>query len=73
MLVLSRAVEEEVVIDDTIFVKVLGYKKNGEVRLGFAAPRELQIHRREVYDAIQREKAKSSQEGDITQEVHAGP
>jgi len=56
MLVLSRRKNEQVMIgDDTVVtvVEVLGDK----VRLGFEAPKEVAIHRREVWVIIQQEKA----------------
>jgi len=56
MLVLSREVEESIMIGDEIEIKVIGTSK-GKVRLGITAPREVSVHRREVYDAIQREKS----------------
>jgi carbon storage regulator len=47
MLVLSRKVGEEIVIDDRIRVRVLAIHGN-QIRLGFVAPREVQIHRDEL-------------------------
>ena len=53
MLVLSRKVKESIVIDGHIRVVVL--RIEGQVvKLGFDAPREVQVHRQEVYEAIQR-------------------
>lgn len=55
MLCLSRKRNEEIVIDGRIRVIVLGL--DGEkVRLGIEAPPEIPVHRREVYDAINRGK-----------------
>lgn len=56
MLVLSRQRDESIVIGDNIVITVVdirGYK----VRLGINAPREIPVHRQEVYDAIQRDQA----------------
>ncbi len=53
MLVLSRKVNEAIQIDDNLKITVVEIR--GEtVRLGFEAPKDIPIHRREVYDARQR-------------------
>lgn len=54
MLVLSRKLNERVVIGDMIEVSVLGITRD-KVKLGFAAPRKVSVHRKEVYDLIQQE------------------
>jgi len=62
MLVLTRWRDESIMIGDNveiIVVDVLGDR----VRLGIMAPREIPVHRREVYDAIQREKEERKQSG----------
>ncbi len=51
MLVLTRRQDEEVMIGDRIIVKVVEVK-GSTVRLGFEAPAEVTIHRREVYEEI---------------------
>jgi carbon storage regulator len=56
MLVLSRQVDEEIVIGDDIVVSVVRIRGD-KVRLGISAPDSISIHRREVYEAIQRERA----------------
>ena len=53
MLVLSRKKNESIVIDDNIRIVVVEIRGD-KVRLGVEAPREVPVHRREVYDAIQR-------------------
>ncbi|QEG35846.1 carbon storage regulator CsrA [Bythopirellula goksoeyrii] len=53
MLVLSRKKNESIVINDDITIVVVEIR-GGRVRLGFKAPREVPVHRREVYDAILR-------------------
>ena len=53
MLVSSRKKNESIVINDNIIVTVLEIRGN-KVRLGFDAPKDVPIHRREIYDAIQR-------------------
>lgn len=51
MLVITRKTEQSVIIDGRIEVTVLGITKDG-VRLGIQAPMEVQVHRREVFEAI---------------------
>lgn len=63
MLVLSRFKSDEVVIevgDVQIVVMVVEARSDGKVRLGFTAPPEVVINRREVFDAIQRERKESA-------------
>ncbi len=54
MLVLSRQRDESIIIGDNIVVTVVDVRGD-KVRLGIEAPTEIPVHRREVYDAIQRE------------------
>jgi carbon storage regulator len=56
MLVLSRCKDEEIVIGNEIRVMVIDVRGDN-VRLGITAPRDVSIHRREVYDKIQEEQA----------------
>ena len=60
MLVLSRKVDEKIVIGDSITLMVVEIRGD-KVRLGIEAPRGVTVHRQEVYDAIRRD-----QEGDAT-------
>jgi len=55
MLILSRKLNESIVIDGRIIVKILRIERE-TVKLGIQAPQELQVHRQEVYDMIQRNK-----------------
>ena len=55
MLVLSRKKNESIVINNDIKIVVVEIRGD-KVRLGVEAPREVPVHRREVYDAIQRSK-----------------
>ena len=52
MLVLSRKLNESIVINDNIVVTVLGVKGD-TVRLGINAPLEIPVHRQEVYEKMQ--------------------
>lgn len=54
MLVLSRQRDESIIINDNIVITVVDVKGD-KVRLGVEAPREIPVHRREVYEAIHRE------------------
>lgn len=56
MLILTRRVGETIMIDDDISVTVLGVKGN-QVRIGVNAPKDVSVHREEIYQRIQREKA----------------
>jgi carbon storage regulator len=51
MLVLSRRNEESIMIGDDIEVKVVGIRRRN-VRLGIKAPRQVSVHRREIYDRV---------------------
>jgi len=53
MLILSRKLNESIVIDGRIVVKVLRIDKDA-VKLGIQAPPELAVHRQEIFDLIQR-------------------
>lgn len=54
MLVLTRKENESIMIGNDVEVKILDLKDN-QVKLGIVAPREVAVHRREVYLAIQAE------------------
>jgi carbon storage regulator len=63
MLVLSRCKDEEIVIGNEIRVMVIDVRGD-KVRLGITAPRDVSIHRREVYDKIQEEQAATDSDCD---------
>jgi len=75
MLVLSRKKDEKIVIGDNISIMIVEIRGD-KVRLGIDAPRDVSVHRREVYDAIKRkESEQDSVEDDSTglstNQVHA--
>jgi len=56
MLILTRRVGESLMIGDKVNVTVLGVKGN-QVRIGVNAPKDVAVHREEIYQRIQQEKA----------------
>ena len=54
MLILTRRVGETLMIGDSVTITVLGVKGN-QVRLGVNAPKDVSVHREEIYQRIQRE------------------
>src|SRR5690606_24540256 len=54
MLVLSRQRDESIIIGDDIVITIVDIRGD-KVRLGIEAPTQIPVHRREVYEAIQRE------------------
>jgi len=62
MLILTRRVGETLMIGDEVTVTVLGVKGN-QVRIGVNAPRDVAVHREEIYERIKREQAEAGQGG----------
>ena len=65
MLVLSRQKDESIMIGDEVEITIVDVRGD-KVRLGITAPKSIPVHRREIYDRIQREKAQKDGE------IHAG-
>ena len=59
MLVLSRQRDETIMIGDDVEITIVDIRGD-KVRLGINAPRHIQVHRKEVYDAIKRENLQAS-------------
>ena len=55
MLILTRKVNETLMVGDDVSVTVLGIK-GGQIRIGINAPREIPVHRQEVYEKIMQER-----------------
>ncbi len=62
MLILSRRAGESLKIGDDVTITVLGIKGN-QVRIAIDAPREIAVHREEIFDRIQHAKDDESAEG----------
>ena len=62
MLILTRRVGETLMIGDEISVTVLGVKGN-QVRIGVNAPRNVSVHREEIYERIRHERYDEGEEG----------
>ena len=61
MLVLQRTLEESIMIGDDIEIKIVDVRGD-RVRLGITAPAKVTVHRREIWEAIQREKKRKQEE-----------
>ena len=61
MLVLSRQKDESIMIGDDVEVTIVDVRGD-KVRLGITAPKTISVHRKEVYEAIQREKKEAQKQ-----------
>ncbi len=68
MLVLTRKIDESIIIGDNIEVKVVDISGKS-VKIGIEAPRELSVHRKEVYEAILKENIEAAK---IASEIPEG-
>ncbi len=60
MLILTRRVGETLMVGDDVTVTVLGVKGN-QVRIGVNAPKDVSVHREEIYQRIQKEKEEDNE------------
>lgn len=63
MLILTRRIGETLIVGDEVTVTVLGVKGN-QVRIGVTAPKDVSVHRQEVYEKIQKESGVSTENDD---------
>ena len=68
MLILTRRIGETLIIGDDVNITVLGVKGN-QVRLGINAPKDVSVHREEIYLRIQQEKQGVDTVADAEEEV----
>lgn len=60
MLILTRKVGESIMIGDSVEVKILGLRA-GQVKIGIEAPKDLKVHREEIYERIRAEEENKRQ------------
>ncbi len=72
MLVLSRQRDESIMIGDDVEIIIVDVRGD-KVRLGITAPKNIPVHRREIYDAIQREKSQKKEYQEEQQDKPQAP
>jgi len=72
MLVLSRQRDESIMIGDDVEITIVDVRGD-KVRLGINAPRSIAVHRKEIYEAIQREKAQNKEQQDGEKKASGKP
>jgi len=65
VLILSRKKDESIVVGDNIVIRVVDIEE-GRVKLGISAPADVSIHRKEVYEAIQKENREAAVNREIS-------
>lgn len=68
MLVLNRQKNESIMIGDDVEITIVDVRGD-KVRLGINAPREISVHRKEVYEAIQKEKEMEMKEKEQKEDI----
>ncbi|OHB82508.1 MAG: carbon storage regulator [Planctomycetes bacterium RBG_16_64_12] len=71
MLILSRKLNEQIVIGDQIVVTVVAIR-GGSVRLGIEAPGNVPVHRREIYEALSKAEALGKKAGQLGSQTRSG-
>src|SRR3989304_2827056 len=72
MLVLSRQKDESIMIGDDVKITVVDVRGD-KVRLGITAPKEIPVHRIEIYEAIQREKKEKQTQEQLAEAAQEQP
>ena len=72
MLILTRRVGETLMIGDEVTVTVLGVKGN-QVRIGVNAPKDVAVHREEIFERIKREEDGSRRDALAGEDADTGP
>jgi carbon storage regulator len=66
MLILSRKIDESIILNGQIEVIVVDVDKNGNVKLGIKAPKDVSIFRKEIYEEIQKSNKEAVQQNSVS-------